>query len=65
MSKKHIGSSLDDFLQKEGILEKSQVAAVKRVIARQIEAAMRKRKITKKEMTDRMHIKSRMQLAGC
>ena len=59
---KHIGSNLDAFLQKEGILEGSQAAAAKRVIAFQIEKAMQERKITKKEMTSRMHMKSRMQL---
>lgn len=59
---KHIGSNFDDFLKDEGILEESQAAAAKRVIAFQIEAAMKKEKITKKEMTERMHMKSRMQL---
>jgi len=59
---KHIGSNFDDFLQNEGILEKSQATAVKRVIAYQIKMAMQKRKISKKEMTERMHMKSRMQL---
>ena len=59
---KYIGSSFDDFLQKEGILEESQAAAAKRVIAFQIKEIMQKRKITKKEMTARMHMKSRMQL---
>ena len=59
---KHIGSSLDDFLQEEGMLEESQAAAVKRVIAFQIKEAMERMKISKKEMTERMHIKSRMQL---
>lgn len=64
MSKKnkHIGSSFDDFLREEGILETSQAAAAKRVIAFQIREAMQKNKISKKEMTERMHIKSRIQL---
>ncbi|MCK4918120.1 MAG: XRE family transcriptional regulator [Candidatus Omnitrophica bacterium] len=59
---KHIGSNFDEYLKDEGILEESQAAAAKRVIAFQIEEAMEKRKITKKEMTARMHMKSRMQL---
>ncbi|MCK5192338.1 MAG: XRE family transcriptional regulator [Desulfobulbaceae bacterium] len=59
---KHIGSNFDEYLKDEGILEESQAAAAKRVIAFQIEEAMKKRKITKKEMTARMHMKSRMQL---
>ena len=59
---KHLGSSFDDFLQKEVILEESQASAAKRVIAFQIKEAMQKKKITKKEMTERIHMKSRMQL---
>ena len=59
---KHVGSDFDEFLQDEGILEESQAAAAKRVIAYQINEAMRKRKITKKEMTERMRMKSRIQL---
>ncbi len=64
MNKKnqHIGASFDDFLKEEGILEEAQAVAAKRVIAYQILMAMRKKKITKIEMTRRMHIKSRMQL---
>ena len=48
---KHIGSNFDEYLKDEGILEESQVAATKKVVAFQIEEAMEKRKITKKEMT--------------
>ena len=59
---KHVGSSFDGFLKTEGIFEESQAAAAKRVIAFQIEETMRKKKITKKELTERMHMKSRMQL---
>ncbi len=59
---KHIGSNFDDFLESEGILEESQAAAAKRVIAYQIKKIMDQRKITKKEMTARMQMKSRMQL---
>lgn len=59
---KHVGSNFDEYLKDVGILEESQAAAAKRVIAFQIEEAMEKRKITKKEMTARMHMKSRMQL---
>ncbi|MBI4845759.1 MAG: XRE family transcriptional regulator [Candidatus Omnitrophica bacterium] len=59
---KHIGSSFEDFLKEEGILEEAQATAVKRVIAHQIMMAMQKRNITKIEMTRRMHIKSRTQL---
>ena len=33
MSKRHIGSSFDDFLKDEGIFDESQAQAVKRVVA--------------------------------
>ncbi len=59
---KHIGSNFDNFLQKEGILEEAQAAAAKRVIAFQIQKIMKEKHITKTEMTNRMHIKGRMQL---
>ena len=59
---KHIGSSFDDFLQEEGILEETQAAAAKKVIASQIWKLMKKNNISKSRMTMRMHIKSRTQL---
>lgn len=59
---KHIGSSFDDFLQEEGILEETQAAAAKKVIAFQIWKLMKKNNISKSRMTMRMHMKSRTQL---
>jgi antitoxin HicB len=50
----HIGSSLDDFLKEEGIFEDSTNYAVKRVLAWQVENAMREQGITKAEMARRM-----------
>ena len=50
MSKKHMGSSIDDFLKKEGIFEETQAQAVKEVVAWQLAEAMKKRKISKKKM---------------
>ena len=32
MSRKHMGSSIDDFLKQEGIFEESQAQAVKEVV---------------------------------
>jgi antitoxin HicB len=52
---KHIGSSLDDFLKEEGILEETRAIAVKDAVAWQVQQAMRKEKITKVEMARRMH----------
>jgi antitoxin HicB len=50
MSKKHMGSSLDDFLKEEGIFEEAQAQAVKEVVAWQLAEAMKKRKISKARM---------------
>ena len=50
MSKKHIGSSIDDFLKEEGIFEEAQAQAVKEVVAWQLAEAMKKEKISKNKM---------------
>jgi antitoxin HicB len=46
MCKKHMGSSIDDFLKKEGIFEEAQAQAVKEVVAWQLAEAMKKQKIS-------------------
>jgi len=60
----HIGSSLDDFLKEEGILEEARSIAVKEALAWQVEQAMKREKITKAEMARRMHT-SRAALDRC
>lgn len=50
----HIGSSLDDFLAEEGILERVNARALKRVIAWQLSQAMDAKQLTKTEMSERM-----------
>jgi plasmid maintenance system antidote protein VapI len=50
MSKKHMGSSVDDFLKQEGIFDEAQAQAVKEVVAWQLAKAMKKKKISKKRM---------------
>jgi predicted XRE-type DNA-binding protein len=50
MSKKHMGSSIDDFLKEEGIFEEAQARAVKEVIAWQLTEAMKKKNISKNRM---------------
>lgn len=47
MKNKHIGTSFDDFLQDEGLLAEAEAAAVKRVIAHQIQKEMEERHISK------------------
>jgi DNA-binding Xre family transcriptional regulator len=61
MSKKNIGSSFDDFLQEEYLLESSTAVALKRVIAWQIDQEVKAQKLTKTELAKRMH-KSRAAL---
>ena len=36
MSKKHMGSSIDDFLKEEGVFEEAQAQAIKEVVAWQL-----------------------------
>jgi antitoxin HicB len=50
MSKKRMGSSIDDLLREEGIFEESQALAVKEVVAWQLARAMKKKKISKTRM---------------
>jgi antitoxin HicB len=57
----HIGSSFDDFLKEDRIYEDAQTTAIKRVLASQLERAMKSRKLTKLEMARRMRT-SRVQL---
>ena len=49
-----IGSAFDDFLKDEGTYEATQQVAIKRVLAWQIEEAMKKQHLTKAEMARRM-----------
>jgi len=50
VSKKNMGSSIDDFLRKENIFEEAQAQAVKEVVAWQLAKAMRKKRISKARM---------------
>lgn len=51
----YIGSSLDDLLQEEGIYERANAMAVKRVLAWQIAQLMQEQALTKQAMAERMH----------
>ena len=55
MKKKNIGSSFDSWLREEGIYEEVSATAIKRVLSRQLEAAMEKKGLSKAEMARRMH----------
>ena len=54
MKKKNIGSTFDSWLREEGLYEKVSATAIKRVVARQVEAAMNQKGLTKVEMARRM-----------
>jgi predicted XRE-type DNA-binding protein len=54
MNKQHLGSTLDDFLEEEGILAETEAIAWKRVIAYQINQLMEEQKLSKAEMARRM-----------
>ncbi len=51
---KHRGSSLDGFLEQEGVLAQFQAKAIKEVIAWQLAEAMRERGLTKSRLATLM-----------
>lgn len=55
MANKNIGSSFDEFLKEEAMLEDATAVALKRVIAWQIAEEMKAQQITKTELAKRMH----------
>jgi predicted XRE-type DNA-binding protein len=55
MSKENIGSSFDDFLNGEAMLEEATAVAMKRVIAWQISEEMKAQHLTKTALAKRMH----------
>jgi hypothetical protein len=62
MKKKgRIGSSFDEFLKEDGLYEEVTARAIKRVIARQLDAQMRRNGLTKSAMARLMRT-SRAQL---
>lgn len=50
MSKRHHGSSLDDFLKEEGVFEEAQAKAVKEVVVWQLIEAMQQRALSKTKL---------------
>ena len=56
-----LGSSLESFLEEEGILKELSAVAMKEVIAWQIQEAMKAQKLSKARMASMMHT-SRAQL---
>jgi DNA-binding Xre family transcriptional regulator len=54
VKRKNIGSSFDGWLRDEGIYEEVTATAIKRVLARQVAAAMKEKNVSKAEMARRM-----------
>jgi predicted XRE-type DNA-binding protein len=52
---KHMGSSLDSFLEEEGVVAEFQARAIKEVIAWQLGEAMKERKMSKRRLAELMH----------
>ena len=55
MAKKNIGSSFDDFLQEEAMLQEATAVAMKRVISWQIAEEMKAQQLTKTALAKRMN----------
>jgi len=55
MRRENKGSPFDDWLKEEGIHEEVSAAAIKRVLARQIERARKEKQLSKAEVARRMH----------
>ncbi|HTT82147.1 MAG TPA: helix-turn-helix transcriptional regulator [Rhizomicrobium sp.] len=51
----HWGSTLDDFLNEEGIREAAMAEAVTRVVAWQLAEEMKRRGMTKARLAEQMH----------
>ena len=55
MKNKHLGSSFDNYLKEEGLRVDTEAVAIKRVIAYQIEMEMKRTKLSKSALAERMH----------
>ena len=55
MKKKHLSSNFDTFLEEEGLRADTEAAAIKRVLAYQIEMEMKRAELSKSAMAERMH----------
>lgn len=52
---KGIGQDFEDFMIEQGLYEEAKEIAAKRLIALQLEAEMKKQKISKSELAKKMH----------
>jgi DNA-binding Xre family transcriptional regulator len=54
MNEQVVGSDFDSFLEEEGILQETELVAVKRVLAMHLQKLMQEQRISKVEMARRM-----------
>jgi len=54
MKRKHIGSTFEDFLDEQGILEECRATAIKFKIAQELKKAMSEKNISKAEIAKRL-----------
>jgi antitoxin HicB len=54
-NKKNVGSSLESFLEEDGILEAATTKAMKRVVAWQLAEEMKAKRMTKQRLAELMH----------
>lgn len=54
MNEQHLGDTLDDFLEEEGLLVEAEAVAIKRVLAYQMSELMNEQHLSKSEMARRM-----------
>ena len=54
MKNEHIGSDFDEFLRAEGLLAECEAGALKRVITWQLTQEMKRRKISRARLANRM-----------
>ena len=55
MKKENMGSSFDSWLREAGIYEETTSTATKRVLTRQVEAAIKEQNLSKAAIAKRMH----------
>ncbi len=51
---KHIGSTLDDFLEEEGLTDRVEEQAVKKIIALQLRGLLEEQKLTQAQLARRL-----------
>ena len=55
MTKQHIGSNLNEFLEKENILAEVEALALKKILVFEFEKAMQEQNLTKTAVAERMN----------